>query len=127
MITREEALNRLQQILNKGDKDAGEGISGSSNTHDNKVEDVKDVVETKDNTDDRLNTRKVEDYQAIFGGDVVNAYLLGTRQMTRKEYLSYSKGLTQEQLLQHPLLYCMFRSEDQGESNFFEWLARFKR
>jgi hypothetical protein len=127
MITREEALNRLQEILNKGNKDGGERPSGSSNIDDNKVENAKDVIEAGDNSGDRLNSHKVEDYQAVFGGDVSNVYLLGTRQMTRKEYLNYSKGLSQKDVLEHPLLYCMFRSEGQGEGNFFEWLSRFKK
>jgi len=69
----------------------------------------------------------LEDLQKIFGGNIVNKYLMETRQMTRKEYLSYTKGLAQSELMDHPLLYTMFRSEDQAQVNFFEWINRFKK
>ena len=62
-----------------------------------------------------------------YDGKIYNNCILENKiQMSRKDYLSISKKLTHKQLLEHPLLYVMFRSEGQGDANFFEWTARFK-
>jgi hypothetical protein len=47
--------------------------------------------------------------------------------MNRKDYLKHTRTITQEQLLDDPLMYVLFRSEEQPEGNFFHWLERFPR
>lgn len=56
-----------------------------------------------------------------------NGQLTDGRQMTRKEYLSFKKGLTYENICEHPLLFKMFRSEGQNEAFFNRWLSQFPR
>jgi hypothetical protein len=48
-----------------------------------------------------------------------------TKQMTKKEYLTETKGLNDKDILAHPLLYVMFRSEGQTEGHFVQWLSKF--
>lgn len=127
MITREEALKRLAEIIAKGNDEKNEGDSTSECSEANAHETVQDdgaagYSEGAGSQDSRL-----LEYYGQFGGRIVNDYLLDSRQLTRKEYLAMTKGLTQSQLLEHPLLYAFFRSEDQSEFNFFEWLGKFKK
>jgi hypothetical protein len=126
-MTIEEVREKITQILNKEGNNGSEGISGSSDITDNQTEDIEDVVETRASDGNRLKIHEVEEYRSIFNGTIVNGYILNNREMTRKEYLQYTRGLKHEEVLSHPLMYVMFRAEGQGEANFFEWLAKFKR
>jgi hypothetical protein len=72
-------------------------------------------------------SRDTDEYERdpVFGGKIVNGKVLGGRQMTRKEYLLYSKGLTQSQIMNHRYVYKMFRAEKQNEANFIHWTDSF--
>jgi len=127
MITREESLRRLAEILKKDNDGQDEGIDTSEPTESNADEAVQDhgasehtEGEGSENNDILLG------YISLYGGRILNKHVLDSRQLTRKEYLSLTKGLTRSQLLEHPLLYAFFRAEDQNEFNFFEWIKRFK-
>ena len=56
-------------------------------------------------------------------GMIINS----TIEMSKKEYMKQIKGKTQDDILSDPLLYIMFRSEEQGDANFFSWLDRFPK
>lgn len=49
------------------------------------------------------------------------------KNMTRKEYLHETKKMSQDQVLNHPLLFVFFRSEDQDSAFFHEWLSKFPK
>jgi hypothetical protein len=123
-MTIEEVRKRLAKIL--GDEDAV-GTSGQESSVDNETQDAKDAIQAKPNNRNKLEIRKVEEYQSMFGGEIVNNYLMNNRQMTHEEYVSHSRGLKQEEMLSHPLMYAMFRADGQKEFNFFEWMSRFKK
>ena len=127
MITREEALRRLSEIIAKGGNEKNEGNSAYEHTEANTHETIQDDGAAGYSERERSQDSRLLEYYGQFGGRIVNDYLLDSRQLTRKEYLAMTKGLTQSQLLEHPLLYAFFRSEDQSEFNFFEWLGKFKR
>lgn len=48
-------------------------------------------------------------------------------EMSRKDFLKYSKDFTQSALLSDPLLYVMFRSEEQTQANFWDFLDKFPK
>lgn len=48
-------------------------------------------------------------------------------EMSRKDFLKYSKDMTQEQALNDPLLHVMFRSEEQSQASFWDFLDRFPK
>lgn len=56
-------------------------------------------------------------------GEIVNKVILNNkRKMTRKEYLKLKKTFkTIEDFMNSPLLYLMFRSEEQAEAGFISW------
>jgi hypothetical protein len=62
-----------------------------------------------------------------FGGHIINGKVIGGRQMTRKEYLKYTKELTSSSLLKHKYLYKMFRAEKQNEVFFHRWIDSFPK
>lgn len=127
MITREEALRRLSEIIARGNDGKNERSDASEHTKTNTDEVVQDAGATRSSEGARSQDSRLLDYYGQFGGRIVNDYILDSRQITRKEYLAMTRGLTQSQLLEHPLLYAFFRSEDQNEFNFFEWLGKFKK
>lgn len=135
MMSKEDVLKKLAEITGKEVVCvASEGVSSQQDSDNNEEEIVDDAVEAGSDSTERSSedstasaTSSLEDLHKIFGGNIVNKYLMDARQMTRKEYLNYSKGLKQSELLEHPLLYVMFRSEGQAQVNFFEWLDRFKK
>lgn len=70
---------------------------------------------------------EIKAYLVLFEAkDVRNNKILDGRNMTRKEYLKYTKKLSKQEVLSHPLLYRMFRSEEQMEGNFHSWLDQFE-
>lgn len=128
MITREEALKRLAEILKKDNNEQDEGTSASECAESNSHETIQDDGATRHSEGEgSKNSSVLLEYYQQYGGRIVNQYILDSRQITRKEYLAMTKGMTQSQLLEHPLLYAFFRSEDQSEFNFFEWLGKFKK
>jgi hypothetical protein len=134
-MSKDEVLKRLAEITGKGDGDVkSQGDNTPADIDNNKEETVGNASETRsDNSESIADSTTpsasplLEEFKKIFGGNVVNEYLLDGRQMTKKEYAQYCKGLTQAELLGHPLLYMLFRAEDQSQVNFFEWLNKFKK
>lgn len=61
-----------------------------------------------------------------YGGKIYNDRLVDADVMSRKEYLSIVRDLTRDQVVSHPLVHVLFRSEGQSSSNFFEWINSFK-
>jgi hypothetical protein len=61
-----------------------------------------------------------------YGGKIYNDRLVDANTISRKEYLSITKNLTRDQVMSHPLVHVLFRSEGQSSSNFFEWVNSFK-
>lgn len=135
IMSKEDVLKKLAEITGREVVCvASEGVDPQQSSDNNEEKIVDNVVETgsdpaEGSTEDGAAsaTSSLEDLQKIFGGNIVNKYLMDTRQMTRKEYLHYTKALNQSEVLEHPLLYIMFRSEGQAQVNFFEWLDRFKK
>lgn len=139
IMSKEDVLKKLAQITGKVliDEEVYKEIDLSitcQDTDNSEEEIVDDASEVGDNNEPgpseepaQESSAQVKEYLETFGGELVNNHLLNSRQMTRKEYLQLSKSLKQEELLAHPLLYVMFRSEDQGEQNFFDWINRFKK
>ena len=134
-MSREDVIKKIAEITSKEfDYVESEGSSSSSHFDNNEEKIMDDVGEAGNNNTESVtqvsttgSSTSLDDLQKIFGGIIVNKYLMETRQMTRKEYLQYAKGLKQSDVLDHPLLYSMFRSEDQSQVNFLEWIDRFKK
>ena len=75
----------------------------------------------------KFTLEEIEKYAKEYNGKVVNNFILHFKTlMPRKEYLTLSKGMSEDEALGHPLLYVMFRSIDQNEVSFINWLGRFK-
>lgn len=135
IISKEEILKKIAEITGKEVICVENKRTDSPQSVDNNEEEiVDDVVEARSDSTEGSSeditastASSLEDLQKIFGGNIVNKYLINTRQMTRKEYLHYTKGLKQSEILENALLYVMFRSEGQAQVNFFEWLDRFKK
>lgn len=134
-MSREDVIKKIAEITSKEFHYVeNEGGSSSSYLNNNEEKIMDDASETGNNNTESVtqistasSSTSLDDLQKIFGGIIVNKYLMETRQMTRKEYLQYAKGLKQSDVLDHPLLYSMFRSEDQSQVNFLEWIDRFKK
>jgi hypothetical protein len=135
-MSREDVLKQLAFITGKVEASdvKSEGESSSQDINNNQEETVDDASEIGSDNSEPVTENatgstasSLEDLQKVFGGNIVNKYLMDARQMTRKEYNQYSKGLTQSELLDHPLLYIMFRAENQAQVNFLEWVSRFKK
>ena len=87
--------------------------------------------EIRDNEPDTCFTDSIEDQQgetlslviSKYGGKIVNGKLLNTTKiMTRKDYLLEKKKFkTVEEFWQSPLIYVMFRSEEQLDFHFVNW------
>lgn len=66
-------------------------------------------------------------YQKMFAGSTItNGKILFGRQMTKKEYNKYTKGLTIEEYYGHPLMYKMYRAEGQLDPSFMTFPERFR-
>lgn len=137
MMSKEDILKRLAEITGKVkeyDDVKSQGDNASTDIDNNEEETLDDAIEiASDNSEPDADSTTAStsasliEFQKIFGGNIVNKYLLEARQLTKKEYVQYCKGLTQAELLEHPLLYMLFRAEEQSQVNFFEWLNRFKK
>jgi len=85
-------------------------------------------------TNDRPSTLECDNNNVIRGdlsirynGVMVGKFVLDNKiQMTRKDFFKTSKNLTHDEIMNHPLLYVMFRSEGQMEPNFIRWMEGFK-
>ena len=96
---------------------AAHNVSGSG---DIKVEEHK--IETESDWSEEIIA-----YQKMFAGSViVKGKILNGRQMTKKEYNKYTKGMTIEEYYGHPLMYKMYRSEGQIDPSFMTFPERFK-
>lgn len=72
-------------------------------------------------------SNKSREYADKYGGEIKDSgYIIGGRQITSREYSSIVRGMTQNELLYHPMLYKLFRAENQKESNFIQWINKFK-
>jgi len=66
--------------------------------------------------------------QKLFAGSkIVKNKILYGRQMTKKEYNKYVKGLDLESYYKHPLMHKMFRAEGQTDPNFMSFTNRFNK
>jgi hypothetical protein len=144
-MTTEQILARLAQITGKNNErpieepmrgniigDISEDDSGdrAESTVESIV--VSDAVEEQPIEDIRPVRTWPEEIKTLCGvwsgiladsGFIINNAVV----MSKKEYLKHSKGKSQDEILSDPLLYVMFRSEDQSDVNFFSWLDRFPK
>jgi hypothetical protein len=147
MMTREEIMKKLAEIKGKSNAadqnispvcvgDGGisqpdsiqyvqeqpnEPISVSDDVLDRSIEDVMEA--------EFVASPELRELAMKWGADIgVSGKLINNHiEMSRKDYLKQTKTLTRDQVLADPLLYIMFRSEEQGEPNFFSWLERFPK
>lgn len=98
------------------------------------VEIIEDVPEIRNTRQTRVEAAKPprdnskdSEYILRYGGKMSDngKLICETKQMTKKEYLAETKGLDEQDILAHPLLYLMFRSEGQTEGHFVQWLSGF--
>lgn len=87
----------------------------------NSPTDDRNFSQTRDNESDG------HEVDSEFGGQIINGKVIGGREMTRKEYLKYTKGLTCDEILKHKYLYKMFRAEKQNEVFFHRWVDSFPK
>lgn len=68
-------------------------------------------------------------YSVKYGGKYSDNGVLicHTRDMSRSEYKEITKGMTQSEVLKHPLLHVLFRAEEQKEGHFYAWLENFPK
>jgi hypothetical protein len=88
------------------------------------VYDVSDVVEAS-----TAHSKELIELAMKWGAEIGLSGILinNSIQMSKKDYLKYIKNLSREALLKDPLLYILFRSEEQGDANFFHWIERFQK
>lgn len=71
---------------------------------------------------------EILEYQKMFeGSKIVNSVIMDGRQMTRKEYLKYTKKMTTEEYFKHPLMYKIYRAEGQTDVSFTIFSDMFKK
>ena len=145
-MTREEIMKKLEEIRNKGKNNVPENLDGTSDRralgetterspevcgpepihlceHD-ELQTVQDNVEAPFDASPELRELAMK-WGAEIG--ITGKLISNTISMQRKDYLKHVKTSTQESLLSDPLLYILFRSEEQGEPNFFAWLEKFPK
>lgn len=119
-----ETAKKLAEITGRPITDffKGEFDAELGERHDDTISDERSVAEvtTASPTEEQKSLLK-----HYLGSTLHNGKLIHGRQMTRKEYLKVSKDLDQEELGEHPLLYKMFRSENQTEVFFPRWMDTF--
>ncbi len=83
---------------------------------------IRDNKEQVDNVVSRVQDTPT-DLLEQYGGEIINGRLLNTtNKMSRKDYLAEKKKFkTLDDFWNSPLLYVMFRSEEQIDSNFVNW------
>lgn len=88
-----------------------------------------DAEPTKDVPEIKPSSKELVELAMKWGAVISdNGFLIeNSIPMTRKEYLKHTKNMNVDQVIVDPLLYIMFRSEEQGEANFFNWLERFPK
>lgn len=102
------------------------------------VESISDIPEVRNPNKTNLSNENIrpprdsskdDAYIQQYGGKMSDngKLICDTKQMTKKEYLAETKGLDEQDILAHPLLYLMFRSEGQTEGHFVQWLSRFSK
>lgn len=74
-------------------------------------------------------SRKTDVYTIKYGGRYSgNGKLIEhTQDMKKVEYNQITKKMTQKEVLNHPLLYVLFRAEEQKEGHFWSWLEQFSK
>lgn len=73
-------------------------------------------------------TEELLEFQKMFAGSrIVKNKIHDGRQMTKKEYNKYIKGLNIESYFEHPLMYKMFRAEGQLEHSFIAFTNKLNR
>jgi hypothetical protein len=148
MMTREEIMKKLAEIKGTMNNDRPtivdrtdrvqeridepahnieeEVVSGPDNTpSDDGYRAIESVVEVESFRPTPELTALAEAWQAEIGE--TGKLVCNKVDMNRKDYLKHTRTITQEQLLDNPLMYVLFRSEEQPEGNFFHWLERFPR
>jgi hypothetical protein len=97
-----------------------EPIEPSNAIEEQPIDDVRPV---------RTWSEEVRTLCSVWRGNIADSGFILSNEvvMSKKEYLKHSKGKSQDEILSDPLLYVMFRSEDQSDVNFFSWLDRFPK
>lgn len=136
-VSNDESTNDNVSGCNKESKVFNQDEFSGDDTEDtsDEVEDESNRNVTGRNTPPESNksvehveySSEIKTYLELFKAtEVRNNKILDGRDMTRKEYLKYTKHLSKQEVLNHPLMYRMFRSEEQMEGNFHSWLDQFE-
>ena len=121
-----ETINDQQEIE--------ESVESEEQDCDLEIED--NIPEVQDNEDEQfrgvlpcISSEQSSLYHIKYGGRYSpNGVLVcHTKDMSHTEYKSITKKMTQKEILKSPLLYVLFRSEDQKEGHFFNWLDSFPK
>jgi len=124
-MTREEVAAKLAQITGKP---ITEFFNGTMQARTTPIAKTRDVVDSDkvESGGHLVASPEIMEYQALFSGSrIIKTTIHDGRQMTRKEYLAYTKNLTRQEICAHALLYKMFRAEGQLDPSFISWLKRF--
>jgi hypothetical protein len=115
---KDEPIRRAVPTLSK---EKEEPIGSSSETR-------SDQKEPDDKEEKITSPESLIEYQKMFkGSKIVGSVILNGRQMTREEYLKYTKGKTYDEIMGHPLMYKMFRAEGQLDPSFMSWPNKFPK
>jgi hypothetical protein len=144
-MTSEQILARLAQITGKSNEhtntyigecsDSGRDSSIAGNgTIEPTAKLVKPSTPAKEqpprDVSETGNWSEEDTARAVLWGGVLSGrgvIIENSVQMSKKDYQKHIKGKTQDDILSDPLLYILFRSEEQSESNFFQWLDKFPK
>lgn len=150
MMTREEIMKKLEEIKRMGNNNADGNeavVSRSDEQGDTALVECEQLgpecgdvgtVSDSDGVGSSENSMEVQpvpvsqelrELARKWGGTVgiTGKIVENSVSMARKDYLKYTKGLNQDQVLADPLLYVLFRSDEQSEVNFFSWLEKFPK
>jgi len=69
---------------------------------------------------------QLEELSKQYQGSIDSGFITCNKvQMSRKDYLKHVKDMTQTAIYGDPLLYVLFRSEQQSNINFLDWMSGF--
>jgi hypothetical protein len=139
MMTSEEIMMKLAQITGKNNEKTNIASSQStSEDNGDRTESTDEPISAPSESEEQVvtNDAPIEvrspeldalctKWSANLG--ISGALISNQIIMNRKDYLKHTKSITQDELLEDPLLYVLFRSEDQSEVNFFNWINKFPK
>lgn len=102
---------------------------GGDDDEESEYEDDSDSEPTPDIRPIRAHSSELIELAMKWGGTIgATGKIINNKvEMSRKDFLKYSKDMTQEQALNDPLLHVMFRSEEQSQASFWDFLDRFPK